>query len=206
MKIVIIAGIAAFAALLALYHPAAPPAIASVGVVPKRTASSQRPKKGHPLPGRPQPGIVYVAGAVNRPGLYRVLPGARVDDAIESAGGLRRDADPVAVNLAEHVSDGDEIRVVRIGETPACTPHSRRKAPGRKAAAPDAAARIDVNAADQSTLATIPGIGTTLAARIVEYRRVNGPFASVDELADVAGMTQRRIDAMAAYVTVTKVQ
>ena len=57
-----------------------------------------------------------------------------------------------------------------------------------------------MNAADASALASLPGIAPTLAARIVEYRRVNGPFASVDELADVAGMTQRRIDALLPFL------
>jgi competence protein ComEA len=61
---------------------------------------------------------------------------------------------------------------------------------------------VDLNAAGASALASIPGIGATLAARIVAYRRLNGPFLSLDELADVAGMTQSRIDALGEYVTV----
>ncbi|HLI97350.1 MAG TPA: helix-hairpin-helix domain-containing protein, partial [Candidatus Baltobacteraceae bacterium] len=63
-----------------------------------------------------------------------------------------------------------------------------------------------VNTADAQTLASIPGIGSTLASRIVEYRRLNGPFASLDELADVAGMTQRRVDAMSGYASVNTSQ
>jgi competence protein ComEA len=131
--------------------------------------------------------------------LYRVPAGARVNDAIQRAGGLRAEADPAAVNLAERVSDGEEIRVLRLGETGAPARKSTQRA-ARKAL--PAAAPIDLNAADAQALASIPGIGPTLAARIVEFRRINGPFASLDELADVAGMTQRRIDAMSAYVTV----
>lgn len=143
--------------------------------------------------------VVYVVGAVAHAGLYRVPAGARVDDAIRRAGGLRADADPAAVNLAQRVSDGEEIHVLRFGE--AATPVHKTSRKTARSALP-AAAALDLNQADASALAAVPGIGPTLASRIVEYRRVNGPFASLDELADVAGMTQRRIDAISAYVTV----
>jgi competence protein ComEA len=145
---------------------------------------------------------VYVVGAVPHAGLYRVAASARVNDAIERAGGLRADADPAAVNLAERVSDGEEIRVPRVGESPPSVRGSKRKRPRARIAALSPSEPIDLNAAGANELASIPGIGPTLAARIVEFRRVNGPFASLDELADVAGMTQRRIDALSAYVTV----
>ena len=147
--------------------------------------------------------VVYVVGAIARAGLYRLPSGARVNDAIERAGGLLASADPASVNLAERVSDGEEIRVLRVGEAVPARPRSKKGKKAHRLAAAAAPAPIDLNAADESALASIPGIGPTLAARIVEYRRINGPFASLDELADVAGMTQRRIDAMSAYVTVT---
>lgn len=146
---------------------------------------------------------MYVVGAVVRPGLYRVQAGARVNDAVRLAGGLRGDADPAAVNLAQRVSDGEEIDVLRVGESaPARTRQRARKPAARKRVSLPAGTIVDVNTADERVIASIPGIGATLALRIVEYRRLNGPFASLDELADVAGMTQRRIDAMAAYATV----
>ena len=59
---------------------------------------------------------------------------------------------------------------------------------------------MDINTADAETLATIPGIGGGLAERIVAFREQNGPFASVDELLDVAGITEHRLDAMIPYV------
>lgn len=184
--------------LIALRHPPPPPAISATATPAPR--NSQHSRKGLPFGANSGDAIVYVVGAVARPGLYRVRAGARVNDAVERAGGLRSDADPAAVNLAQHVSDGDEIHVLRVGEiAPAPRKRSKRKAASR-GAPPQAA--VDLNAADENALAAIPGIGPTLATRIVEYRRLNGPFASLDELADVAGMTQRRIDAMTAYVTV----
>jgi competence protein ComEA len=60
---------------------------------------------------------------------------------------------------------------------------------------------VDLNTADESELETLPGIGASLAARIVEFREINGPFASPDDLLDVGGMTQGRLDAIEPYVT-----
>lgn len=200
MKRLLVLGGAAVAALLALRHPAPPPALASVNPPGAQPLSSQHSRKGHP-PAKSAVSVVYVAGAVVHPGLYRLQAGARVNDAVERAGGMRADADPAAVNLAERVSDGEEIRVLRLGEGVPKVRRSKRKTAARTFAAPSDMP-IDLNAADAHALASIPGIGPTLASRIVAYRRLNGPFASLDELADVAGMTQRRIDAMAAYATI----
>jgi competence protein ComEA len=169
--------------------------------------------------------IVYVAGAVAHPGVYAVAADARAMDAVAKAGGLTHDADAVAVNLAAHVTDGDEIAVPRVGESlpaqsgatasgtaPKRGKHARRGPRHRRSrhavastttAASDASAqRVDINTADAATLATVPGIGETLASRIVEFRGFNGPFPSVDALADVSGITPSRFDAVAPFLTV----
>lgn len=191
----VLSGAGTAALLLALHRPSAP--AAAIAVAPAEP--SQAFHKGHPPRTAPPETVVYVVGAVRHPGLYSVSGNARVNDAIERAGGMLPAADPAAVNLAERVHDGAEIRVPRTGEsTPA--PAHRTRTRKAKAIIPDAT--VDLNEADAQTLGSLPGIGGTLAARIVEYRDVNGPFASLDELADVAGMTQRRIDAVTPYLRV----
>jgi len=140
--------------------------------------------------------VVYVAGEVQSPGLYRVLPGARADDALRKAGGFTQHADRAGVNLAEVVQDGEEVRVPRMGD-----PAPKKRA-ARKSLTRAPIASVDLNAAGAAELAQLPGVGETLAERIVAYREQNGPFASVDELADVSGMTQRRVDALAQYLSV----
>lgn len=77
----------------------------------------------------PRP-VVYVAGRVARPGLYTLSGAARVDDAVRAAGGIVRDGDPVAVNLAEHVSDGEEIVVPPLGVTATAAHKEKRRAKG----------------------------------------------------------------------------
>jgi competence protein ComEA len=184
---------AALLAALALWHPAAAPRPVSVTAPPP----FMHPHAGHSRRIAPPAAIVYLAGAVVHPGLYALTDTARVDDAIRRAGGLRADADRDAVNLAEHITDGEEIRVPRIGEA---TPRpARTRSKRKKRVAPPTS--IDINTADAAALSSLPGLGATLAERIVRFRDVNGPFASIDELADVAGMTQKRVDAIVPYVT-----
>jgi competence protein ComEA len=195
------------AVLLALRRPAPAPAISAAVAAPAGMPVSQHFRKGQSSARLRGASVVYVTGAVAHPGLYSLATGARVNDAVRLAGGLRADADPAAVNLAERVTDGEEIDVLRVGQSPPSRTRQRaRKSATRKRRLPDSGSPIDINTADQQSLATIPGIGPMLASRIVTYRRLNGPFASLDELADVAGMTQRRIDALAAYASVNTSQ
>lgn len=194
-RLLVLGAVTALALLLALHRPPAPAAAIAIAT----PSASQTFRKGHPAHTAAPQSVVYVAGAVRHPGLYTLGANDRVYDAITRAGGMLPQADAAAVNLAERVSDGVEIRVPRSGEA---TPAPTRRSRTRKAEHPVAVTAIDVNAADAAALASLPGIGETLAARIVEYRSLNGPFASLDELADVAGMTQRRIDAISPYLRV----
>jgi competence protein ComEA len=195
IRIVVAAALIAAVLLGAARGVPRPPAIAP--------AAAPAPPAFHPR-AQAVAAVVYVAGAVLRPGLYRLPPGARWDDALRRAGGFRAGADQAAVNLAQRASDGEEIRVPRVGEsTP--RPAARRTSRSRKGRAPAAAiAPVDLNTADAAALALLPGVGATLASRIVAYRDVNGAFSSIDELADVSGMTQRRVDALAPYLEVNE--
>jgi len=182
---------------------------------------------------------VYVAGAVARAGVYALPATGRANDAVRAAGGASGDADLVAVNLAEPLSDGEEIVVpvkgaadsadaqpstvgARAGGRVHRASHRKHKRHRKRRSAEaaitsdasDAAATsaepvaasdgpsqiVDVNAADENELETLPGIGPALAARIVTFREINGPFSSADDLLDVNGMTQGRLDAISPYV------
>jgi competence protein ComEA len=148
--------------------------------------------------------VVYVAGAIKRPGLYLLRSGDRYARALTLAGGLSADADPAGVNLAQRAADGDEIDVpVRgafsrsssRGPAAASRRHKRSSHPS-----PPPEASIDVNGATPAELAAVPGIGRAVAGRIVELRRREGNFASLDELLDVAGMTAARLERARPYL------
>lgn len=126
--------------------------------------------------------VVSVVGLVARPGLVTLLPGARVADAVDAAGGLLPEADPASVNLAAVVTDGAQIAVGVPGAG---------GDPGGLAgpvAGPTAGGRIDLNSATAAELDGLPGIGPVLAQRIVDHRSRNGPFRSVEQLDDVPGI------------------
>ena len=124
---------------------------------------------------------VHVLGAVARPGLYVLASDARLVDALAAAGGTTDDADLAAVNLARTLEDGEQIIVPVVGTSAAV--------PG--GAAPPGDDRIDLNAADQAALETLPRIGPALAERILSWREENGRFRSVDDLLAVPGIGEK---------------
>ncbi len=126
---------------------------------------------------------VHVLGAVERPGLYVLDLDARLVDAVAAAGGTTADADLTAVNLARVLADGEQIVVPMLGATP--------DAPGAVAPGDD---RIDLNAADQAALETLPRIGPALAERIIAWREENGRFQSVDDLLAVPGIGEKLLE------------
>ncbi len=130
------------------------------------------------------PLLVHVLGAVTRPGLVELAAGARVVDAVAAAGGFTAEADPAGVNLARPVVDGEQLVVLAIGQVP--PPAAGGGAPGGNAAASDGV--VHLNTADVAALDTLPRIGPALAQRIIDWREANGPFTSVDQLLEVAGI------------------
>jgi len=141
---------------------------------------------------------VYVAGAVKKPGLYHLRSGDRNAQAVADAGGFSNLADAGGVNLAQHAGDGDEVYVPAVGE-PLHARSSRHRQPRSRRSAPPVGS-IDVNMSSAGELAKIPGIGHALAQRIVELREREGNFTSLDELLDVAGMTQTRLERARPYL------
>lgn len=204
---VALAAVAAAAALAVLRHPPAPPApaagVALNAAAPVERASAAAGKV-----------VVYVAGEVRKPGVYTLAAGSRAQAAVAAAGGFTAAADPVAVNLAEPLADGAQVVVAARGEAPAPRTGRRRRAKGAgagrgshrrshgKAHKAPPAAPVDLNAADAGALESLPGVGPSLAERIVAFRDLNGPFRSADELLDVAGMSERRLDEISPYLVV----
>lgn len=145
---------------------------------------------------------VFVGGAVVAPGVYTLPAGERVDAAIAAAGGLAPDADPDGVNRALKLRDQAQVIVPRKGAPRAAspaysagisTPPSNATEPVGPSAAPATGGRINVNTAPASMLEQLPGVGPSLAARIIEYREANGEFRSLADLAKVRGISERMV-------------
>ncbi len=135
--------------------------------------------------------LVHVAGAVRRPGVYPIAPGARVIQAIRQAGGPTAKADLSALNLAATLQDGQQVLI------PARAP---RGSVGAGAAAGRTTGPLSLSSATAEDLEALDGIGPTLAERIVEWRTAHGGLASVDQLLDVPGIGPARLDALRADV------
>ncbi len=144
--------------------------------------------------------VVQVVGQVKHPGVVRLHSGARVEDAVEAAGGATSSADLTRVNLARKVVDGEQIQVPKPGEV--VTPPPVAVAPAAGASQSEPATVVDLNTADESAFEQLPGIGPVLASRIVEWRQQNGQFTSVDELAEVSGIGDKMLQQLRSHVRV----
>ena len=135
---------------------------------------------------------VYISGAVRTPGVYPVQAGDRLVDAVEAAGGPADDADTEAVNFAERLQDGQHYAVPRIGDPPqAVEPVSTT-----------GVQLVDLNRADASLLRSLPGLGATRAANIVDSRQKDGPFQRPEDLLTRKLLTQALFDRIKALITV----
>ena len=191
--------------------PADPPSSQPTSAPPPAAAPS--PTQSTPAPtGTPAtatPLVVHVVGAVATPGVVTLDPGARVQDALDAAGGADPDADLRAVNLARPVQDGEQIPVPLPGETmttaapPAAPPAVPSDAPsGGSSAAEPAGGLVNINTASAAELETLPGVGPVLAGRIVQWRTDNGTFLSVDDLGEVKGIGDKVLASLRPLVTV----
>ena len=138
---------------------------------------------------------VHVAGAVREPGVYRMRPEARVDDAVGRAGGATRRADLSQVNLAAKVEDGRQVLV----------PEKVRAATagGSTAAAPtQPGVPLNLNTATLEQLDELDGIGPATAQSILDYREEQGGFGSVEELGEVPGIGDVRLASLREQVRV----
>jgi competence protein ComEA len=155
--------------------------------------------------------VVHVVGGVLRPGVLRLPAGSRAVDAVELAGGLVPLADSARVNLAAELVDGQRLVVPIVGQEPPTevpsSPGATRPHPGA-ATGPSSgppsgpSVPLDVNVASVEELDGLPGVGPSTAAAIVDHRSTTGPFRSVDDLLDVRGIGDAKLDAIRDLVTV----
>ena len=171
--------------------------------------------------------VVSVVGMVARSGLVTLPPGSRVADALDRAGGVLDGGDRDGLNLARKVEDGEQILVgVAPGPEGPAGPRSAILGPGSDApnptggGAPSAAGAggstgsgasggsggepglVNLNTADVAALDELPGVGPVTAGAILSWRTANGPFANVDQLAEVDGIGPATLAKLRPLVTV----
>ncbi len=162
--------------------------------------------------------FVFVSGAVQNPGVYKLPADARVGDAVTSAGGFAEGAATDYNNLARLLVDGEQIHVPLLSEVEAA------QGAGQVAAAPQGAApggaagsapggaagttaggapgQVNINTATQAELETLPGIGPATAQKIIASRESEGPFSTPDELMRVSGIGEKKYEAVEGLICV----
>ncbi len=159
------------------------PQPAQIALIPPAPTATPAPSA------TPAPIMVYVTGAVGRPGTIVTLPpGSRAQQAIEAVGGATDDADLQRVNLAALLHDGDQVDVPLIGAAAVAL------------ATPPGGQIVHVNTATVEALDTLPDVGPALAQAIIDYRTVNGPFKDLDALDQVSGIGPALLQKIAPLV------
>ena len=177
---------------------------APIEILPPATAT--------PIPATstPSPYLVYVNGEVQRPDVYEVPHGSRVQDVIVMAGGFTESALVEVVNLAAPLFDGQQLFVPnRVQSTPVPdvvlmqtveSVSAESVASSAEATSPetpsDASGRVNINTANRAELETLPGVGESTAQKIVSYREDNGPFAAIEEIMNVSGIGEGKFEQM----------
>jgi competence protein ComEA len=143
---------------------------------------------------------VYAGGAVATPGLYTPPLHARVATLLEQAG-LLASADQSALQMAAELHDGQQVIVPARTATAPSVASSVIASTAPATPVPSVEGPIDVNSATLGQLESLPGIGPALAQRIIDYRNEHGPFGSLDDLANVKGISARMVDELRDLAT-----
>ena len=153
--------------------------------------------------------IIHITGRVKNPGIVKLKEGSRIEDAIESAGGLTENADITKVNLAYVVEDGTKIKIPSaseedIGDEDIIDSKSGDNIIIEEKAVPtnNSTQTININKATEKEFETLPGIGPSLASKIIEYRNQNGKFESIEDIKNVNGIGDNKYEKIKDLITV----
>lgn len=142
--------------------------------------------------------VVDVAGKVLHPGIYRLPVGSRAIDAIKAAGKQLKGVSLTDINLAEILSDGQQI----IVGAPAITSSSSKSKKSSASKGKITSGTININTATVAQFEQLPGVGAVMAARIFAYRTAHGAFAIIDDLTKVSGMGKSKFANLKSFVRI----
>lgn len=160
---------------------------------------------------------VYITGEVNNPGVKELKNGSRIVDAIEAAGGITSKANIKKINLAYTLKDGMKINIpsdedidnsnfeyITMNSGDEKNDSNLTKSNENNLGG-DTAFKIsivNINTATQTELETLPGIGPSLALKIIDYRKENGKFTSIEDLKNVSGIGESKFENIRKYIIV----
>ena len=156
---------------------------------------------------------VYVTGEVNNPGVYWVDEGSRIIDAIEAAGGTTDNANLTKINLVYVIEDGTKINIpsnkelntdkefnyITQGSGEGST-DKKEETKEKDTSKSSFNSKVNINTATQTELETLPGIGPSIALKIIKYRQENGKFTSIEEIKNVSGIGDSKYEEIKDYI------
>ena len=153
--------------------------------------------------------IIHITGSVKNPGIVKLKEGSRIEDAIEAAGGLTENADITKVNLAYVVEDGTKIKIPSASEEDIGDEDIIDSKSGdniiieeNTISSNNSKQTININKATEKEFETLPGIGPSLASKIIEYRNQNGKFGSIEDIKNVNGIGDNKYEKIKDLITV----
>lgn len=154
--------------------------------------------------------IIYMAGAVKNEGLYEMNENSRIADGIEKAGGLTEDANIKEINLAYVLEDGMKVYIPRKNENNQVkdetsiyvSKENESKNTSNNISTNVKSNKININIATQTELETLPGIGPSIATKIINYRKENGKFNTVEDIKKVSGIGDSKYSQIKDFIKV----
>lgn len=144
--------------------------------------------------------IIDVSGAVKSPAVIELKQGDRVQDAIEAAGGLKKNADISNINRAAHVKDGDKINIPEKNKGSGA--YAGVISAGNAANDLKSDSLVNINTATEAELQTLTGVGPAIASKIINYREQSGGFHTKEDIKKVSGIGDKTYEKLKDNITV----
>lgn len=188
-------------AIIAYYYLFASPAVTLPVTEPnmQETESKAKVNEVETKPEEQQsPKIIMIdiKGEVIKPGVYQATEGERVHDLIKRAGGLTEGADDSKINFAMYVKDEMVLYIPAVGEVINEIPNQSVQA------GQTGDEKVNINTADAAGLETLPGIGPSKSAAIIEYRETTGPFKTIEDIKSISGIGEKTFEKLKEKITI----
>lgn len=144
---------------------------------------------------------VYITGEINNPGVKEIEDGGRIEDVILLAGGLTEFANIKQVNLAYKLEDGQKIYIPNVNEKIE-EYITEENGDGIIEKNDKFLEKININTANMELFCNLPGVGESLARKIIDYREENGKFKSIEDLKNVTGIGEKKFESLREYIVV----
>ena len=139
---------------------------------------------------------IIISGQVYNPGLVELKSGSRVKDAVDLAGGLKKEADIDRINLAKKLVDEEKIYVPKRGEE-----IDLEISLNSESLTSNSNSKININTCSKEQLMELPGIGEVTASKIIDYRSAN-QFKSIEDIMNVSGIGTKKYEDLKDYIIV----